>query len=205
MEKKVNEHWATKALNRSCFETGKILSKGRRWISGAESKDEPEEEKKAATGMLDTLTEKAENIVENVKKSFLGIGESFKSGYAESPRSVKQSEVSKEKKTVKRSRPARPAARVSRPKTEENLPESTAKIRRRVEDEPLSSESSQEISDETAEGQEGASDDSHPQSALRPETPEAESFASENEDLEREIEKVTEYLPDIGDANRKTL
>ncbi len=200
MGKKEKEHWFTEAINKGCFETGKVLSKGSRWISGLNLQDE----KKTVTGTLDSLSEKAENILESVKKSLLGIGESFKSGYTDSPRSARQTEGSTEKKAVRRSRSARPAARVTRAKTSESLPEGAAKIRRRVEDESLSSASSREISDETAEGQKGASDNSHPQSSLRPETSEVGSAAND-EDLEKEIEKITEYLPDIGDANRKAL
>ena len=182
MSKKEKEHWFTEAVNKGCFETGRILSKGRRLFSGLESKGEPQDEKKEATGMLDSLSEKAENIVESVKKSLLGIGESFKSGYTDSPSPSKQAGVAKEKKSVRKSRSSRPSGGVSRTKNAESVPESGSKIQHNVESESLSEESAHKVSNETAE---------------------AESSGVEDENLEREIEEVTEHLPDIGDINKK--
>ena len=199
MKKKEKEHWALEALNQGCFETGKVVSQCRRWFSGLEW----QEAKKTTAGTLDVLSEKAENVVESVKKSLIDIGGSFKSGFITAENASEKPEAVKGKKPVRKGKTTKTTAGTSKAKLKEDLPEKFEKNQRDDEDKSLSAVSRQEISDETAEDDKGGlptREGRIPKHSLREETSESEPFPVENEDLEKEIEDVTEHLPDIGDA-----
>ena len=196
MKKKEKEHWALEALNQGCFEAGKVISKARRWLSGLDWQDA----KKTTEGTLDILSEKAENVVESVKKSILDIGGSFKSGFAASEETPVKTEVLKGKKSARKSKAPKERAGTAKVNTKEGLPAKAEENPRDDKDEPSSASSRKENLDKTAEDE-----DKRSQRFARAKTSEGGSFSGESEDLEKEIDNVTEYLPDIGDVKKNAL